>query len=68
MEDVLDAVSVGYPNLVLTVTGWVDTIKVQAWSIKPLTVIFMPHSHQDPGMHVDCFRHIPILLVGIYRQ
>ncbi|XP_052271397.1 alpha-mannosidase 2x-like [Dreissena polymorpha] len=49
MESVLDELSVGYPNLVLTVYGWADTIRVEAWSPAPLTVIVMPHSHQDPG-------------------
>ncbi|XP_053373458.1 alpha-mannosidase 2-like isoform X2 [Mercenaria mercenaria] len=48
MEDVWDTVSIGYPNLILTVTGWLDTIQM-SWTAKPLHVIVMPHSHQDPG-------------------
>lgn len=51
-EDILDSMSVGYPNLVLTVTGWVDTIKVESYTAKPLQVIVVPHSHQDPGKEV----------------
>ncbi|XP_052768537.1 alpha-mannosidase 2x-like isoform X2 [Mya arenaria] len=49
MEAVWDSVSVGYPNLVVSVTGWVDTVRVDHWTNKPLTVILVPHSHQDPG-------------------
>lgn len=49
MEAVLDVASVGYPTLVLSVTGWHEVVKVDSWSVKPLHVIVVPFSHQDPG-------------------
>ncbi|XP_060567946.1 alpha-mannosidase 2-like [Ruditapes philippinarum] len=49
MEDIWDRISLGYPDFVVTVTGWLDTIQVKSWTAKPLHVIVMPHSHQDPG-------------------
>ena len=49
MVDEWDQISVGYPQLVMSVTGWVDTIKVDSWTMKPLHVIIVPFSHQDPG-------------------
>ena len=49
MVDEWNQISVGYPQLVVSVTGWVDTIKVDSWTMKPLHVIIVPFSHQDPG-------------------
>jgi hypothetical protein len=49
MEDIWDRINLGYPDFVVTVTGWLDTIQVKSWTAKPLHVIVMPHSHQDPG-------------------
>lgn len=49
MEAVLDVASVGYPTLVLSVTGWHEVVMVDSWSVKPLHVIVVPFSHQDPG-------------------
>lgn len=49
MNSEWEQISVGYPQLVLTVTGWVDTIQVDSWSMGPLQVVIVPFSHQDPG-------------------
>ena len=49
MVDEWEEIGVGYPQLVMTVTGWVDTIQVDSWSMRPLHVVVVPFSHQDPG-------------------
>ena len=49
MDKEWDRIGVGYPQMVLSVYGWVDTIQVESWSMKPLLVIVVPFSHQDPG-------------------
>lgn len=48
IETLWSTLDVSYP-LALSVTGWLDVIPVLSWTPKPLQVIIVPHSHQDPG-------------------
>ncbi|XP_046545194.1 LOW QUALITY PROTEIN: alpha-mannosidase 2-like [Haliotis rubra] len=46
-------IKVAYPKFILTVSGWVPDLQVPYYTVKggdrPLHVIVVPHSHQDPG-------------------
>ncbi|KAK7505480.1 hypothetical protein BaRGS_00003225 [Batillaria attramentaria] len=50
MEKEWNSVDVGYPQYVLTVSGWIQVVDVPSYTAKPgLHVFVVPHSHQDVG-------------------
>ncbi|XP_071080920.1 alpha-mannosidase 2-like [Haliotis cracherodii] len=53
MESEWSSIKVAYPKFILTVSGWVPDLQVPSYTAKggdrPLHVIVVPHSHQDPG-------------------